>query len=147
LECDQESRTPLTSILPAASATLRFGFFLDHICHRTVRSSSVYETPTRNQHNFGCVLPVLTCVLNCACKHKPSWRGYSCVTDDSQWSSGVVIAWIRSLGALDHRRRDLYPIKIPYLKEDRAFVLYQEVSIFRLSMRYNPTFRFILFVP
>jgi hypothetical protein len=35
-------------------------------------------------------------------------------------SSGVVIARIRSLEALDHQRRDLHPIKLSYLTEDRA---------------------------
>jgi hypothetical protein len=95
---------PLTSILSAASATLGFGFFLDHIYHRTVRHSSVCETPTRNQHSFGCVLPILACVLDCACRDKILWRGHSCVKGDNQWSSGVVIARIRSFGALDHQR-------------------------------------------
>jgi hypothetical protein len=61
---------PLTSILTAAVATLGFGFCLDHICHRTVRRSSVCETPTRNQHTFGFVLPVFACVLDCACRDK-----------------------------------------------------------------------------
>jgi hypothetical protein len=32
------------------------------------------------------------------------WRGHSCVMGDNQWSSGVVIARIYSLGALDHQR-------------------------------------------
>jgi hypothetical protein len=39
---------------------------------------------------------------------------------DDQWSSGVVIARIRSLGALNHQRQDLHPIKLPYLTEDQA---------------------------
>jgi hypothetical protein len=34
---------------------IRFGFRLDQFCHRTVSPSSVCETPTRNQYNFGCV--------------------------------------------------------------------------------------------
>jgi hypothetical protein len=38
-----------------AAATYRFGFCLDQFCHRTVSSSSVCETPSRNQYNFGCV--------------------------------------------------------------------------------------------
>jgi hypothetical protein len=75
---------PLTPILIAVTATLGFGFCLDHICHRTVRRSSVCETPTRNQHNFSCVLPILACVLDCACRDKPSWQGHSCVTGDNQ---------------------------------------------------------------
>jgi len=54
---------------------------------------------------------VLACVLDCACRDKPSWRGHSCDTDDNQRSSGVVITRNRSLGALDHQRRDLHPIK------------------------------------
>jgi hypothetical protein len=40
---------------------------------------------------------------------------------DNQRSSGVVIAMFRSLGALDHQRRYLHPIKLSYLTEDRAF--------------------------
>jgi hypothetical protein len=90
------------------------------MCHRIVRRSSVCETLTRNQHNFGCVLPVLACVLDCAFRDKPLWRGHLCVTGDKQCSRGVVIARIRSLGALDHQRRDLHPIKLSYLTEDRA---------------------------
>jgi hypothetical protein len=43
-----------------------------------------------------------------------------CVTGDNQWSSGVVIVRSRSLRALDHQRRDLHPIKLSYLTEDRA---------------------------
>jgi hypothetical protein len=39
---------------------------------------------------------------------------------DNQWSCGVVIARNRSLGALDHQRRDLHSIKLSYLTEDRA---------------------------
>jgi hypothetical protein len=34
---------------------IRFGFFLDQLCHRIVSSSTVCETPSRNQYNFGCV--------------------------------------------------------------------------------------------
>jgi hypothetical protein len=64
--------------------------------------------------------PVLACVLDCACRDKPSWRGHSCVTGDNQRSRGVVIARNCSLGALDHQRRDLHSIKLSYLTEDRA---------------------------
>jgi hypothetical protein len=39
---------------------------------------------------------------------------------DNQWSNGVVIVRIESLGALDHQRRDLRPIKLSYLMEDWA---------------------------
>jgi hypothetical protein len=42
------------------------------------------------------------------------------VTSDNQRSSGVVIARIRSFGALDNQRRDLHPIKLSYLTEDQA---------------------------
>jgi hypothetical protein len=80
----------------------------------------VCETPTRNQHNFGCDLPILVCVLDCASGDKPSWQGHSCVTGDNQRSNVVVIMRIHSLGVLDHQRRDLYPIKLFYLTEDRA---------------------------
>ena len=110
----------LTSILTAAAATLGFGFCLDHICHRIIRRSTVCETLTRNQHSFGYVLSVLACVLDCACRDKPSWRGHSCVMGDNQRSRGVVIARNRSLGALDHQRRDLHSIKLSHLTEDRA---------------------------
>jgi hypothetical protein len=34
---------------------IRFGFCLDQFCHRIVLSSSVCETPSHNQYNFGCV--------------------------------------------------------------------------------------------
>jgi hypothetical protein len=34
---------------------IRFEFCLDQFYHRTVSSSSVCETPSRNQYNFGCV--------------------------------------------------------------------------------------------
>jgi hypothetical protein len=43
-----------------------------------------------------------------------------CVTSDNQRSCGVVITRIRSLGSLDHQCRDLHPIKLSYLTEDRA---------------------------
>jgi hypothetical protein len=39
---------------------------------------------------------------------------------DNQQSRGVVIARNRSLGALDHQRRDLHSIKLSHLTEDRA---------------------------
>jgi hypothetical protein len=39
---------------------------------------------------------------------------------DNQRSRGVVIARNRSLGALDHQRRDLHSIKLSYLTEDRV---------------------------
>jgi hypothetical protein len=45
--------------------------------------SLVCESPTRDQHNFGCVLPVLACVLDCACRDKRSWQGHSCVIGDN----------------------------------------------------------------
>jgi hypothetical protein len=34
---------------------IRFEFFLDQFCRRTVSPSSVCETPSHNQYNFGCV--------------------------------------------------------------------------------------------
>jgi hypothetical protein len=34
---------------------IRFGFCLDQFCHRTVSPSSICETPSRKQYNFGCV--------------------------------------------------------------------------------------------
>jgi hypothetical protein len=111
---------PLTSILTADRAILGFGFCLDHICHQTVRRSSVCETPTLNQHSFGCVLHVLACVHNCTCRDKPSWQGHSCVTVDNQRTGGVLIARSRLFGALDHQRRDLHTIKLSYLTEDRT---------------------------
>jgi hypothetical protein len=44
---------------------------------------------------------------------------------DNQRSSGVVIVRSRSLGGLDHQRRDLHPIKLSYLTEDRPYPFYQ----------------------
>jgi hypothetical protein len=79
-----------------------------------------FVTPPRDQYNFDCVLPILACVLECACRDKPLWRGHSCVTGDNQRSSNVVTVRIRLLGALDHQRQDLHPIKLSYLTEDRA---------------------------
>jgi hypothetical protein len=64
--------------------------------------------------------PILASVLGCAYRDKPLWRGHLCSTSDNQRSNGVVIARIRSLGALDHQRRDLHLIKLSYLTEDRA---------------------------
>jgi hypothetical protein len=69
------------------------------------------RTRPHDQYKFDCVLPFLACVIDCVCKDKPSWQGYSCVTGDNQQSSGVVIARSPSLGALDHQHRDLYTIK------------------------------------
>jgi hypothetical protein len=55
------------------------------------RRSSVCETLSRNQV---CLIasPVLACILDCACRDKPSWRGHPCDMGDNQWSSGVVVA-------------------------------------------------------
>jgi hypothetical protein len=106
--------------LTVTTPTLGFGFCLDHIYHRTVRRSSVCVTPPHDQCSFDCVLSILACVLDCACRDKPLWRGHSCVTGDNQRGSGVVIARIHSFGALDHQRRDLHPIKLSYFTEDRA---------------------------
>jgi hypothetical protein len=69
---------------------------------------------------FDCVLPILACVLGYACRDKPSWRCHLCVTDDNQLNNCIVIVRICSLGGLDHQRRDLHPIKLSYLTEDRA---------------------------
>jgi hypothetical protein len=54
------------------------------------------------------------------------WQGHSCVKGDNQQSSGVVIARNRSLGALDHQRQDLHPIKLSYLTEDQALPFYHQ---------------------
>jgi hypothetical protein len=56
-----------------------------------------------------------------------------------------VIARNRSLGALDHQRRDLHSIKLSYLTEDRAASTINWYQISRLPMRY--TFRLVLFRP
>jgi hypothetical protein len=58
-----------------------------------------------------------------------------------------VIARNRSLGALDHQRRDLHSIKLSYLTEDRAASTINWYQISRLPVRYNPTFRLVLFHP
>ena len=100
--------------------------------------SSVCETPSRNQHSFGYVLSVLACVLDCTCRDKPSWRGQSCVTGDNQRSSGVVIARIRSLGALDHQRRDLHPMKLSYLMEHWALSSINDLRRGTEQMTYWP---------
>jgi hypothetical protein len=66
---------------------------------------------------------------------------------DNQRSHGVVIARNRSLGALDHQRRDLHSIKLSYLTEDRATSTINWYQISRFPVRYNPTFRLVLFRP
>jgi hypothetical protein len=66
---------------------------------------------------------------------------------DNQRSRGVVIARNRSLGAFDHQRRDLHSIKLSHLTEDRAASTINWYQISRLPMRYNPTFRLVLFRP
>jgi hypothetical protein len=42
---------------------IRFGFCLDQFCHRIVSPSSICETPSRNQYNFGCVSFLLLLVF------------------------------------------------------------------------------------
>jgi hypothetical protein len=64
---------PLKSILSAVATILGFGFCLVIYVIEQSRRSSVSETPTCNQHSFGCVLLVLACVLDCACRDKPLW--------------------------------------------------------------------------
>jgi hypothetical protein len=66
-----------------------------------------FETPIRDQCSFDCVLPVLACVLDCACRDKPLWK----------WCSDCGDPLLR---ALDHQCQDLHPIKLSYLMEDRA---------------------------
>jgi hypothetical protein len=58
-----------------------------------------------------------------------------------------VIARNCSLGALDHQRRDLHSIKLSYLTEDRAASTINWYQISRLPVRYNSTFRLVLFRP
>jgi hypothetical protein len=58
-----------------------------------------------------------------------------------------VIARNRSLEALDHQCRDLHSIKLSYLMEDRATSTINWYHISRLPVRYNPTFRLVLFGP
>jgi hypothetical protein len=58
-----------------------------------------------------------------------------------------VIARNRSLGALDHQRRDLHSIKLSYLTEDQVASTINWYHISRLPMTYNPTFRLVLFRP
>jgi hypothetical protein len=58
-----------------------------------------------------------------------------------------VIRRNRSLGALDHQRRDLHSIKLSYLTEDRAASSINWYHISRLLVRYNPTFRLVFFRP
>jgi hypothetical protein len=96
------------------------GFFLDHICHLTMSSFIGLWNPTSWSMQFWLRSSCSCLCFYCACRDKPSWWRHSCVTGDNQRSSGVVIARICSLGALDHQCRDLHPIKLLYLKEDRA---------------------------
>jgi hypothetical protein len=42
---------------------IRFGFYLDQFCHRTVSLSSVCETPSRNQYNYGSFLFLLVFLI------------------------------------------------------------------------------------
>ena len=58
-----------------------------------------------------------------------------------------MIARNRSFGALDHQRRDLHSIKLSYLTEDRAASTINWYQISRLPVRYNSTFRLVLFRP
>jgi hypothetical protein len=58
-----------------------------------------------------------------------------------------VIARNHSLGALNHQRRDLHSIKLSYLTEDRAASTINWYHISRLPVRYNTTFRLVLFRP
>ena len=82
--------------------------------------SSVCETPSRNQYNFGCVSFLFLLVFLIALAGI-SLRGEVIrVTGDNQRSRGVVIARNRLLGVLDHQRRDLHSIKLSYLTEDQA---------------------------
>jgi hypothetical protein len=83
---------------------IRVGFGLDHIFIEECRRLSVCKTPPHDQYSFDCVIPILACVLDCACRDKSPWHGHSCVIGDNQQSSSIVIARIRSLGALDHQR-------------------------------------------
>jgi hypothetical protein len=64
----------LTSILSVVAATLGFGFVSIISVIEQYRRSLVCETPPHDQCSFDCVLPILTCDLDCACRDKPSWR-------------------------------------------------------------------------
>jgi hypothetical protein len=81
---------------------IRFEFCLDQFCHRTVSPSSVCETPSRNQYNFGCVsfLFLLMFLIALAGISLRSEVIRVSVMDDNQRSRCVVIARNRSLGAL-----------------------------------------------
>jgi hypothetical protein len=110
---------PITPILMAAPTTLGFGFFLDHICQRAVSSFIGLWDPTSLSMQF---LLCSSCFcLNswCVCRDKLHGE-VTRVSHDNQQSSGLVIARIRSLRALDHQHRDLYPIKLSYLTDDRV---------------------------
>jgi hypothetical protein len=58
-----------------------------------------------------------------------------------------MIARNRLLGALDHQRRDLHSIKLSHLTEDRVASTINWYHISTLPVRYNPTFRLVLFRP
>jgi hypothetical protein len=135
------------SLLFSSHLHLRIWVLLRFILSsNSVTVSSVCETTSRNQV---CLIasPVLACVLDCACRDKPSWRGHSCDMGDNQWSSGVVIAGFCSFGTLDHQRRVLHQSSLPYLSEVRDSTSYQVASVIRLPVRYyRVTFR-LIFVP
>jgi hypothetical protein len=82
--------------------------------------------------------PVLTCVLGCGCRDKPSWRvQLKCVCVGNQRSRGVLIARLRSsVRSLLHQRRDLHQSTYLYLSKDREPTSHQVVTDFRLSVRY-----------
>jgi hypothetical protein len=65
--------------------------------HRSVRPQLVINTVLVAFYLFLLVFLIVLAWISL-------WRGHSCVMGDNQWSSGVVIARIYSLGALDHQR-------------------------------------------
>jgi hypothetical protein len=112
------------SLLFSSHHHLRVWVLLRFIVIKQCRRSSVCETPSRNQV---CLIasPILACVLDCACRDKPSWRGYLYDTGDNQQRSGVVIVGFCSFGALDHQRWVLHQSSLSYLSEDRDSTSYQ----------------------
>lgn len=93
---------------------LKFNFRFN--LSRTISSIISLLNPTLVINLVDCNSNVIACVLDCACRNKPSWRVHPCDMGDYQWSSGVVITRSCSLGALDHQCWDLYHNQLTFGK-------------------------------
>jgi hypothetical protein len=75
---------------------IRVWVFLRFILSSNIVVVHWFVRPHLMINTVDCVFHVLTCVLDCTCRDKTSWRGHSCVMGNNQLSSGVVIARIGS---------------------------------------------------